>query len=366
MTVGEGGTNQIGTYQFKLWDVTPQQFAIQLGDSIADGRPAAGAGNLETPGALDIYTFTASPGQQIYLDFKEPPQTFPLEWRLEDEDGSVFSECVACLSPGVLTLRKGGAYRLTCGTGMRLSFDPAPPNTGAYEFKIWAVPPAQRFTIQIGDVVTNGVPAVGAGVLEVPGEQDLYTFTATPGQKVYFQKLGAYEAFDFMGWALRDGVGERIFDEGFNTFEPWAFTLTRGGAYTLLVDDRDFFTTGPYQFQLWNVPAPETFAVRVGDTVTEGGPRAGAGRIETPGSKDLYTFRADPGEKVLVNIIDGPPTTLDLTLQDETGEQIFRSCLGCGDSETLVLSRGGNYTITVGDDYDSWTGPYQFQIQREP
>ena len=43
-------------------DVTPRPapeiFVITVGDTIADGTPAPGAGNLEQPWATDTYTFT--------------------------------------------------------------------------------------------------------------------------------------------------------------------------------------------------------------------------------------------------------------------------------------------------------------------
>src|SRR5258705_548731 len=58
-----GLEDSTGTYQFELFDVVPQSFNIAIGQVVANGVPAVGAGNLETPGALDIYTFNGMAGQ---------------------------------------------------------------------------------------------------------------------------------------------------------------------------------------------------------------------------------------------------------------------------------------------------------------
>ena len=369
LTVGEGGTNQTGSYQFKFWDVVPQPFQIAIGDSVADGIPAPGAGNLEIPGALDVYTFTARSNQQVYLELKEPSPSSPLEYLLKDENGYLYSDCVRCLNPGVLTLVKGGTYTLTFGNGVQPSFDPTPPDTGPYQFRIWDVPPPQRFAIAIGDTVTNGVPAAGAGILESPGVQDIFTFTATPGERVYFQELGAYDTFNFMRWSVTDETGERIFSEDFSGvggFDPGAYSLARGGVYTIVVDDRNFFTTGPYQFKLWRVPPYDRFTIAIGDAIRENQPGPGAGRIESPGKKDIYTFSAQPGEKVAFRVVQTDLSFIEWTLEDESGERIFRSCMGCTDPGVFTLTRGGTYTMTVGDDSEAETGTYELEIARQP
>ncbi len=365
LTVGEGGTNQTGSYQFKFWDVVPQEFSLHLGDAVTNGFPAPGAGNLEIPGAIDVYRFTVQSNQQVYFDFKEPSPSSPLQWRLENEEGYITSDCVRCLNPGVLTFKKGGTYFLKLGNGLEFSFDPTPPDTGTYEFKIWDVPPSQQFTIAVGDTITNNVPGPGAGLVETPGVQDIYTFTATPGQRVYFQLLGEYDPFDFKNWTLRDQTGERIFSEGFNAFEPGAFTLTRGGTYTIVVDDRDFFTTGAYSFKLWDIPPFSTFPLSIGQNVGPDIPGPGAGRIETPGSKDVYTFEAQDGDKISFRVVTTTLSFADWLLEDAAGTQIFRSCLGCSEPGTFTFKKG-TYTLTVGDDRESEVGTYEIETKREP
>ena len=85
-TLDRGGTytitvagihNRRGAYQFQVWDVpAPDQFAITIGDTVSDGAPGSGAGNLETPGVWDVYTFEANPGQVVYFDNQGAPNEY--------------------------------------------------------------------------------------------------------------------------------------------------------------------------------------------------------------------------------------------------------------------------------------------------
>jgi hypothetical protein len=56
--------NSWGTYSLAAFYVPdPQTFSLPLdGSAVSDGRPAAGAGNLETKGSKDTYTFTVPTG----------------------------------------------------------------------------------------------------------------------------------------------------------------------------------------------------------------------------------------------------------------------------------------------------------------
>jgi hypothetical protein len=52
-----------GTYQFNVVSApSPQGFTTALGATVSAGAPAAGAGNIESPGAEDVYAFTVPTG----------------------------------------------------------------------------------------------------------------------------------------------------------------------------------------------------------------------------------------------------------------------------------------------------------------
>jgi hypothetical protein len=76
-----------GTYLFRLVEVPPaDEFAIAIGDTVADGVPAPGAGNLEVPGAVDIYRFEATAGQPVTFDVLD--SNGDLSWVVNAPDGS--------------------------------------------------------------------------------------------------------------------------------------------------------------------------------------------------------------------------------------------------------------------------------------
>jgi hypothetical protein len=83
----DGGST--GTYPFTLLDITDRvdEFSIAFGDTVADGVPAAGAGNLEETYGRDRYRFDAAAGQQaVFEAIAGAPDE--LRWRLLAPDGS--------------------------------------------------------------------------------------------------------------------------------------------------------------------------------------------------------------------------------------------------------------------------------------
>ncbi len=344
-----------GTYQFQLLDVpAPQEFTINIGDVVSSGVPDAGAGNIEAPGVVDVYRFTATAGQQVYFDLQQSDlSAFDASWELHDEGGDlVFRR--ALRDEDTTVLQRGGIYVLTV--------DADNTNIGTYQFQILDVPLPQEFTINIGDVVSNGVPGAGAGNIEAPGVVDVYRFTATAGQQVYFDlQQSDLSAFD-ASWELHDEGGDLVFRRALRDEDTTV--LQRGGIYVLTVD-ADNTNIGTYQFQILDVPLPQEFTINIGDVVSNGVPGTGAGNIEAPGVVDVYRFTATAGQQVYFDLQQSDLSAFDADweLRDEGGDRVFGDALR--DRDTLVLQRGGLYTLTVDAD-GTGIGTYQFQILNVP
>ena len=102
----------IATYQFKLWSVpAPQRFPISIGDSVRNGIPAAGAGNIESPGVRDVYAFTATPGQMLLFD-DQGHSTSALHLHLISPDGEIVYRGSDPFQDFTRTLRRAGTYTL--------------------------------------------------------------------------------------------------------------------------------------------------------------------------------------------------------------------------------------------------------------
>jgi tRNA A-37 threonylcarbamoyl transferase component Bud32 len=340
------------------------QFSIAIGQAVSSGKPGKGAGNIEALGAQDVYLFNAQPGQTVYFQVTpEPKISASIQWRLVDSAGTkVFDTCLQCTEPGLQTLDKGGAYAIIVGNDASAGLA-----TGTYGFKVWNVPPPQEFTVSVGDEVSNGKPGAGAGNIESPGVKDVYTFNATAGRTVYFQVTQPNKA-GTMKWQLQDDAGAKVFDTCLQCTEPGVQTLDKGGVYTLIVGNDTDPATGVYGFKVWDVPAPQEFTINVGDAVSNGKPNAGAGNIESPGVKDIYTFTATPGQTVTFHIVQPPKTSeiLKWQLLDGAGTKLFETCLQCGDPPAQTLDTGGQYRLIVGNDSGVATGAYGFQIVNAP
>jgi hypothetical protein len=163
-----------------------------------------------------------------------------------------------------------------------------------------SMPPPEPFAIAIGDTVSDGVPAPGAGRIETPGALDVYVFEAAASQRIFFDE-GALAGTEGVPYRITDEDGAVVASDGLGGFEPGVLVLARGGTYTITVGSPLAVATGTYGFTLWGVPAPDTFAIALDQAVSDGVPAAGAGNVEAPGARDVYTFDANAGAVVYLD-----------------------------------------------------------------
>jgi hypothetical protein len=241
LTVGANG-NGTGSYELRLFDVPPpEKFALSIGATVQDDEPGRGAGAIQSPGAEDIFAFRAEPRERLYFRMLEhSPSAAGLSWRLTDADGTeVFNTCLGCGDPGVQRLSKGGEYTLTVGSSTNVG-------TGSYRLRLTRVPAPQRFAVKLPARIASGVPAAGAGTIEVPGAEDVYVFDAAPGQRVRFRSLERDRAVDGIYWRLVDHNGNEVFNSCLGCGEPGEQRLTAGGSYELIVGHTGSAATGAY------------------------------------------------------------------------------------------------------------------------
>jgi hypothetical protein len=313
---------------------------------------------IDAPYGQDVYTFSAAPGQTVYFRMlSHGPGMQQIQWRLADPGGAeLFNTCLGCGEVGVQTLTKGGTYSLSVGGNEAA--------TGAYQLQLFNVPPPDRFNIKIGQRIAQDSPAPGAATIEGPGSEDVYTFMAAPRQRVYFRHFQHSNGMDQIKWQLLDENMMEIFNTCLGCGEAGVQTLIRGGTYTLTVGNKKDPATGTYAVQLFNVPAPDRFSIKIGDRIRDGVPRAGAGVIETPGAEDIYLFTATPAQKVYFRMLQHA-TGMDQIrwrLVDENDMELFNTCMGCGEVGLQTLTKGGVYNLIVGSATNPSTGNYALEI----
>jgi hypothetical protein len=359
---------ETGSFSFALYDRKPQVFNINLGDTISDGVPAAGAGNLEYPGARDRYDFTITDETTLYLDKDETPfAPFVPVYYLVEPDGSerFFSTYLDIDQPGDYSLLVEASNEAT----------------GAYGFTIYDATP-QSFSINTGDMVSDGVPAAGAGNIETIGVGDVYSFDLIADQQIVVEMLASDAEFDTF-ITRQQGSTTSLFltndnSDGTVTLYTDDYTASQSGTHTLTVRTDSFAetSTGTYSFKLWDVPAPQSFDITLGDTISDGVPAAGAGNLEQPGAMDEYTFSANAGDYILIEGLAGQ-LNADYELRSPSDtivvsrrSLIFRNSDGSYSYVTrrsIELTDTGVYTLRIFTEvFQPGYGTYSLRVAPEP
>jgi hypothetical protein len=348
-----------------------------------DPFPIRHSGRIATAGQVDRYPFRARAGRVVYFDDQTDAG---LAWTLLDPDGEpVFKDLGGDFGP--VRLKTTGRYELT----MSGRSDPV----GDYAFALFDVTAPQSFTMAIGDKVYPSAtipgqgwvegpeghrrPAPGAASLENAGAVDEYTFTGRAGQVVYLDNQDEFGGRG-LAWTLERPDGETVFADKSLWLgrDVGPVTLPSTGQYKLRVfGDGD--STGKYWFQLWQVPAAQSFPIAIGDRVHRPddsgtgwveGPdgsqarRQGIGRVESPGAVDEFVFQARAGQVVTFDSNNDIVNHLAWTLLDPDGHPVFEDTglLFNGDVGPVTLTATGEYRLRVFGSGDS-TGDYGFQLR---
>lgn len=227
-----------------------------------------------------------------------------------------------------------------------------------------AIDEVPTFNVQIGDHVAPGKPSHGAGRIEKPGTIHRYMFTVDPGTALVLKAespctIGAahYELHNVGNLVPSQTIGENSLCAGMERN-----VLKKGGLYSLLVSAEE---AGEYAFVLQRLTDDnQSFTIKIGDHVAPDKPRAGAGRIEKPGSHDRYTFTAEAGSRVSVTA--EPPCSDDFNFRmaESTADDHFIHpyILNCRTTRNFYITHRGTYIIPVAG-YADAMGDYGFVLQ---
>ena len=349
--VGAVNAAYIGAYSFRLRAIPADPtFAIQLGNTIANGVPAAGAGNIEVPGAWDYYTFNATNGQHVFLEIMNTASSFQgylyCELKSPSSNTVVSGYLTSGNHLGRKTLAETGTYQLRVFAQSK-----APNHTGTYALRIRSIPADQYFAIQPGDTVTNNVPATGAGNIEVVGAQDFYTFNATTGQSLSFEAIGSAAAFaGWLQWEVKTPSGASLFVNYFT--DGGRKTMPETGTYTIRVwvGANSLSYIGTYGFRIYTLPGDVRLNIVKGQTISDGVPVNGAGRIDEPGGLDTYTFTGIAGQRVNFDQLGAAPAFagwLFWQVVAPSGSNWFTGYFPGDVKQRRTLPETGNYTIRI-------------------
>lgn len=365
--VGSANPDHVGTYSFRLRSIpADDSFPIQFDDLISNGLPGPGAGNLENPGSWDVYTFNASAGQLAFFETIAADPAFKgnlyCDVRTPSSNSLFSAYLTAANHPGRKTLPETGAYKVRVYTrGYDIGY------TGSYSIRIRSIPPDQFFGLQPGDTVAQNVPAPGAGSIDAPGAQDFYTFNGTAGQSLSFETISESPAFGgWLQWEAKTPTGQTLFSSYFD--DAGRKTLPETGAYTIRVwvGANNTTSVGTYSFRIHTLPGDVRLNIAKGETISDGVPIVGAGRIDQPGGLDTYTFDGLEGQRVCFEQISADAAFagyLFWQVITPAGSNLFTGYFPGGTVVQRRLPDTGPYTVRIFAESTapSFIGPYSFR-----
>ena len=230
-------------------------------------------------------------------------------------------------------------------------------------------------SVGLNTAVSPNVPSTGAGTIETPGDRDIYTFsTATANQQVYIDRQdgsGVSCGSPDVWFTLVDPNALTVLPNFLSNgcqIDPGPRTLVTAGTYTLTVWANSD-ESGNYRFAVYEA-TDDTIPIDIGDIVSPGAPSAGAGSIETPGDRDLYTFPGSEGQRVYIDRQEGsgascsPDFRYSLAGPTTTVFSNFLSLACSIDPGLRTLPEDGTYTLTVWGDGDEY-GAHRFWLAGE-
>lgn len=352
-----------GTYKLRLLAEAPQRFDVSLPASIADGSPAAGAGNLETTASQDIYRFDMSAAGNLLIDVSNCPSSLytGVHWKLINEaDSNVqatprnYQTCSGELVREV----PAGQYRLEVSNDSQ---------SGTYQLGLSYQPPPDRFEVSLPTTISDGSPAAGAGNMETTSSEDIYTFEASTAGGLQIDLSSCSSASSRVRWTLISESGPSFYDS--SNYVGCSSELVKNvpaGRYRLTVSDPGH--TGTYRLAVFSAPPPQTFQVTSPASIADGSPSAGAGNLETTASEDRYQFTLPATGIVSLSFSECTSSLstrgVDWRLVDDTGQTIRApSQYTCGYTYTLPDIRGGTYQARVSR--NGYTGTYKMGLVAE-
>ncbi len=307
--------------------------------SIAPGQTVSG--NIDQPGAHDIYTFTVAAGTVAYFAAASNCAPVDLSYEIDRADGNAFAGAInMCGELGRVEFDTAGTYQLLVR--------PSDSTTGAYQV-IWKESRAdQTSSIAPGQIVS--------GNIDQPGAHDIYTFTVAAGTVAYFAAAPDCTGTELL-YSIDHADGNAFFASTGVCSDLGRVEFDTAGDYQLRVFPSDA-ATGPYQVVWKESRVDQAFTIEPGQTVS--------GTIDRPGARDIYTFTVGAGTVAFFNAAPGC-TSADLLYAIDTGDgTAFSAAIGmCGNLGRVAFDTAGTYRLRVFPSGDA-TGEYSVTRSMTP
>jgi hypothetical protein len=214
---------------------------------------------IDGEGVYELEQFLATAGDEQFFRFVQTMSSLDLaNWEVIAPSGDrVFHRCVfACNQPGAHVLPESGLYT------SRVVADPE--HNGVLKVARNVVPEPQIFDAGAATAVSLESLGDGAGLISVPGDEDVYRIDGSVGTTVTLRAIEIDGRLFFGHWKLTDPVGTVLFDQMLPTSggTPRSEDLTLDGTYLLAIHGGESWPSqgdygyGNYSILLQVAPTP--------------------------------------------------------------------------------------------------------------
>lgn len=336
-----------GTYRVHVYSVADGgtgEFSIERKESRPDkvGAITAGetvTGDIDLPGARDVYDFDASEGTVAWFASPEC-STSELQWVVEDDAGTpVGAAAVVCGQVGRIAFTTTGRFHVRVYS--------VNGGTGTYSIAWEKSRPDHVSSITSGQTIS--------GTIDLPGAQDLHEFDADAGMVAYFAAAGDGCVDNGAYWVVEDDAGVAQTSTAGICGDLGRIVFATSGRYRVRVYSVSG-GVGPYEFG-WLTSRRDT----VRSLPIDGTAR---GNIDLPGSHDVWTFRASAGQTIAFSAVAADCTgDVVWTVQTADGTAIAAPRVICDDIGQVTIPTSGDYQVVV-TAAGQTTAAYAFETQQ--
>ena len=290
---------------------------------------------ISSPGERDSYTFSGAANDKVIVT-AYASGAMCARAEIYDPSGRLIGNNTCDSSTGVIALPVAGVYTIQV-------FDFGLTSVGAYGLSLHFTNGKCGIPIVCGQ--TTG------GALNAVAERNVYTFSGNAGDKII---VSAYASGAMCARAeVYDPSGALV---GNNTCDSstGVLTLPSNGAYTILVSDFGFASTGGFGLSLQFTNGSCGDSIACGQTASRS--------IGSVAERHAYRFNGSAGDKVTFSAYASGAMCARAELYSPSGALVGNNTCDSS-SGLLTLPASGVYTILVSDFGLASTGGYGLSLQ---
>jgi hypothetical protein len=316
----DGNGSATGPYKFRLLDAS--KLAVLPLDTIVSDTLSPGI-------SAKVYRFEGTAGQHLYLDG--------------------------------LGANSGGSWylygpnnTLIANTSIGADFEITLPLNGTYLLAAWGANLGGPLPFSVQVLTSDLAPgslALGStvsGTVSEPGEQHLYTFAGTTGQRIYYDSLDSDSEQVYSRLIAPSGV--LVWDFTNQSTDAGPVTLLENGLYTLLIDG-NAATTGDFRFRILDLAAAAPLVL--GGTTT--------GTLSPANATLAYQIGGTAGQRLKFDNLSATLNQANWRLIGPANQNITSAQGITTDLGEVVLPVNGTYHLLV-EGYTDNVTPLQFQF----